>query len=277
MTTRLSGGDIQFLRELLDEIEGFVQGQMIPDGETLAAYYPDYAQIGRGTGHYLCLGAFYEPALGRELFPPGYRAPPPAGVAPPDMRRVQESSYYAWYADDAPRNPFEGSTQPDREKARGYSWIKAPRYQGKVCEVGPYARLAVLGAVGPTSSVLGRIQARVQETALLTGRMKDWLGQYEATGPTRASFRLPASGEAVGRTEAPRGSLSHYVVLRDQVIHTYQIVTPTSWNCSPKDEGNVPGVLEQAVLGTIVQDESEPIEVLRIVHSFDPCMACSVH
>ena len=278
MTTRLSADEILTLRNILDEIDAFLREKMIPDSSKLASYYPDYSQIGRGTGDFLCFGAFYDPVLGRELFPSGYkRTLPGGGGFPLDFNDVTESSYYSWYADDGTRNPFGGSTEPDKEKERGYSWIKAPRYDGKVCEVGPYARLAVLGLVDANSSVMGRILARVQEAALLARRMKEWVEQYEETGPTREVFQAPESGTAVGRTEAPRGGLAHYVIIHDYLIHKYQIVTPTSWNCSPRDGGSLPGLLEQATVGTSVQDEREPIEVMRIVHSIDPCMACSVH
>jgi hydrogenase large subunit len=148
---------------------------------------------------------------------------------------------------------------------------------GKVCEVGPLARLAVLGLVNTNSSVMSRILARVVETALLIHSMKDWLGQYEFGAPFRVPVDLPDSGTAIGRGEAPRGSLAHYVIVNEKAIQKYQVVTPTSWNCSPRDAHDVPGVLEKASAGTPVKNEKEPIEVLRVLHSFDPCMACSVH
>jgi hydrogenase large subunit len=279
MTTRLSAQERLTLRGILDELDTFVQEKMIPDVDKLAAYYQDYVEIGRGTGEFLCLGAFYDPLLGRELFPAGHmRIPPPGGhVLPVDTDRIQESAYFSWYADEGARNPFDGATEPDKDKERGYSWIKAPRYKGKACEVGPYARLAMLGLIDANSSVMGRILARVVETRILVKRMKDWLEQYEEGGQTWQIFDVPDSGMAVGRAEAPRGSLAHYVVIRDRRIHRYQMVTPTSWNCSPRDGSGLPGVLEQAIQGTTVEDKDEPIEVLRIVHSFDPCMACSVH
>jgi hydrogenase large subunit len=278
MTTQLTADELATLGILLDEIDAFLQQKMIPDADKLASYYPDYAQVGLGTGHFLCFGAFYDPVLGQELFPSGYRRTPPSGGSfPLDMNDITESSYYSWYADDGTRSPFDGSTEPDREKARGYSWIKAPRYDGKVCEAGPYARLAVLGVVNENSSVMGRILARAQEAGLLAQRMKEWVGQYEQGGATREGFLLPAAGTAIGRTEAPRGSLAHYVTVQGRLIQKYQIVPPTSWNCSPRDGSRRRGLLEQATLGTTVQNEKEPIEVMRIVHSIDPCMACSVH
>ena len=265
---------------LLNELETFVRTRMFPDLGKIAARYPDYFFIGRGTGHFLCFGAFPDPSSGKDLFPQGFRSGLPSTHSPTVpllMDKITESVAHSWYEDGGEQSPFRESTVPEREKVNGYSWIKAPRYMGKVCEVGPLARLAVLGLVNTNSSVMSRILARVVETALLIHSMKDWLGQYEFGAPFRVPVDLPDSGTAIGRGEAPRGSLAHYVIVNEKAIQKYQVVTPTSWNCSPRDAHDVPGVLEKASAGTPVKNEKEPIEVLRVLHSFDPCMACSVH
>lgn len=281
MSAPLRPAALETIANLLAEIETFVQGKMVPDAKKIASAFRDYFSIGKGTGNFLCFGAFPDPASGKLLFKKGFRAilpGPPTPPAPLQIDKIAESVGFSWYAGSGlPQSPFQGTTVPAPNKETGYSWIKAPRYMGKVCEVGPFARLAMLGLVKTTSSVMGRILARVAETAILVQAMKKWLDQYTPDGPIRVPAEAPASGASIGLGEAPRGSLAHYVTLAGGAIENYQIVTPTSWNCSPRDGQGVPGVAEKAAAGTPVANEQEPIEVLRVLHSFDPCMACSVH
>ena len=276
ITGGLDSEEIQRIDELLNEIEGFVSTKMVADLVQLETYYADYMEIGKGTGNFLCYVAFYDPDSDEYFIKSGVKG---AGgnVFPISLALITETSYHSWYLHDSPSHPFSGTTLPHKHKEKGYSWIKSPRYLGNVYEVGPFARLAVNGMVAGNSSVLGRIGARVAETQLLVQQMRNWLNQYRPADPSFVFTTQPNSGLAVGTVEAPRGGLAHFVGVNDKAITQYQVVTPTCWNCSPRDEANLPGVLEQAVMGTQVANESEPIEVLRVVHSFDPCMACSVH
>jgi hydrogenase large subunit len=126
-------------------------------------------------------------------------------------------------------------------------------------------------------SVMDRHLARAQETHRLVLAMANWLDQLRPgdsfyTNPTP---RPAAAG--IGLTEAPRGALGHWIELANGRLSGYQIITPTCWNCSPRDDGGALGPLEQALLHTGVANADEPIEVLRIVHSYDPCLACAVH
>lgn len=281
MSAALSPAASETIANLLAELETFVQGKMLPDAKKIASAYSDYFSIGKGTGNFLCFGAFPDPATGKLLFRKGFRSIVPGHPNPPaplQMDKVTESIASSWYAGSgAPQSPSQGTTVPAPDKETAYSWIKAPRYMGKVCEVGPFARLAMLGLVKTNSSVMGRILARVAETAILVQAMKKWLDLYRFDGPFRVPTETPASGTAIGLGEAPRGSLAHFVTVAGGAIDKYQIVTPTSWNCSPRDGQGTPGVAEKAAAGTPVANEQEPIEVLRVLHSFDPCMACSVH
>lgn len=276
ITGGLNAEQVENIDRLLNDIHSFIETRMVPDLARLETHYPDYYEIGKGTGHFISFGGFWDPKTNKNLFAAGYRDA--AGrIMPISSSYVTESTYYSWYQGDFPGNPFGTTTVPDKNKSRGYSWIKAPRYVGQVCEVGPFARLAVSGSVQGLSSVMGRIRARVEEARLLTVQMKTWLAAYKESGPTYVFVGQPSVGCAVGTVEAPRGSLAHYVTVCNGAIDKYQIVTPTCWNCSPKDERGCAGVLEHAAVGTSVEDEAEPIEVMRIVHSLDPCMACSVH
>jgi hydrogenase large subunit len=126
-------------------------------------------------------------------------------------------------------------------------------------------------------SVMDRHLARALETNKIAHAMLDWLEQLDLSAPAFTRANVPSSGNGVGLTEAPRGALGHWLEISRGNIASYQILTPTCWNGSPKDDAGVPGPLEKALEGTPVADPAQPVEVLRVVHSFDPCLACAVH
>jgi hydrogenase large subunit len=107
--------------------------------------------------------------------------------------------------------------------------------------------------------------------------MVGWLGQFNLSAPSFAPMSIPVSGAGVGLTEAPRGALGHWLRIGNGTVASYQILTPTCWNCSPRDHAGNPGPLEKALEGISGMDASMPIEVLRVVQSFDPCLSCAVH
>ncbi len=203
-----------------------------------------------------------------------------------------------------PTPPYERlNTEPDSK----YSWLKSPRYDDQPMEVGPLARMLVayasgharvkelVGAVlktlnvGPEAlfSTLGRVAARGIETQVLAEKMGDWvdaLGANMASGELRIHDNSkwdpgtwPADAMGAGFHEAPRGALGHWVSIHDGVINNYQCVVPSTWNAGPRDAKGRRGPYEEALLGTPVVDMKRPVEILRTVHSFDPCMACGVH
>ena len=202
-----------------------------------------------------------------------------------------------------PKPPYE-----QLDVAGGYSWMKSPRWRGKPMEVGPLARLAVLYASGhePTRalaaqalrtldlpldaifSTLGRTAARTLEAKLLADQMEAWLDQLVANikggdlSVHNAALWEPSSwpreSRGVGFTEAPRGALAHYVVIRDGLVENYQAVVPSTWNAGPRDAAQQPGPYEAALMDRHrLHDAKQPLEILRTVHSFDPCIACAVH
>jgi len=201
-----------------------------------------------------------------------------------------------------PEPPYE---QLDVDSA--YSWIKSPRYGGRPIEVGPLARVLigyaggvprlrglvdhVLGALDLPAealfSTLGRTAARGIETLYMAELIDTFLDQLEdrmGAGDTKTHAgtmwdpaEWPAEARGAGFHEAPRGALGHWIVIRDGKIARYQCVVPTTWNASPRDAAGVPGPYEAALVGTPVADPERPIEILRTIHSFDPCIACAVH
>jgi hydrogenase large subunit len=126
-------------------------------------------------------------------------------------------------------------------------------------------------------SVLGRHAARALEAKFVADSMVDWLLQLKTGKPTIVEGGIAEQGEGTGLTEAPRGSVGHWISIKDKKIDRYQVITPTAWNASPKDDKDQPGAVEQAITGTKVKDKDNPFELVRIVRSFDPCLACSVH
>jgi len=188
-----------------------------------------------------------------------------------------------------------------------YSWLKAPRYDGLPMEVGPLARTLVayasgrpgqkqlvdhvLGALGagPAAlhSTLGRIAARAIETQIMVDEMEGWVDELLANmgaGDLRICDNdkwdpstWPEDCTGAGFHEAPRGALGHWVHIRKGEIANYQCVVPSTWNAGPRDSGQERGPYEQAIIGTPIADPEQPLEILRTVHSFDPCMACGVH
>jgi Ni,Fe-hydrogenase I large subunit len=230
---------------------------------------------------------------------------------------VTHSWYTYAGGDGAGLHPYQGETQPtftgpqppfDTLNTDGkYSWLKAPRYDDRAMEVGPLARMVVAYAAGHARarqlidgtlsslgvgsealfSTLGRVATRGIETLLIAERMEGWLDQLEANvaagdltiheGTMWSPSTWPAEALGWGATEAPRGALAHWVRIGNQRIENYQAVVPTTWNGSPRDASGQRGPWEQALIGTPVADPEQPVEVLRTVHSFDPCMACAVH
>ncbi|MBZ0104111.1 MAG: nickel-dependent hydrogenase large subunit [Sulfuricella denitrificans] len=188
-----------------------------------------------------------------------------------------------------------------------YSWLKSPRWRGKAVEVGPLARVLMLYArgheqtkdlvgmalskldlpVGALYSTLGRTAARTLETKIIVDAMQGWYDQLLANikaGDVRTFNETlwepsswPALAKGVGYTEAPRGALAHWIVIKDQIIDNYQAVVPSTWNAGPRDPAGQDGPYEAALKGHKLHDPKQPIEILRTIHSFDPCIACAVH
>ena len=230
---------------------------------------------------------------------------------------VTHSWYQYSGGDAEARHPFEGETQPsytgpeppyERLHTDGkYSWLKSPRYAGEPMEVGPLARMLVayvsgrervkelvdgtLSQLGVGAealfSTLGRVAARGIETQVLVERLDGWVDDL-ADNMGRGELRIhdssrwdpstwPAECSGAGFHEAPRGSLGHWVRIKNGEIANYQCIVPSTWNAGPRDAAGNRGPYEEALLGTPVADAEQPIEILRTVHSFDPCMACGVH
>ena len=185
-------------------------------------------------------------------------------------------SYYA--ASDGKKAPKSGTTTAQFPKANAYSWLKAPRLNNKPAEAGPLARMTMTDGKNRGVSVLARHIARAEEALYVAKALPGWLDQLTASGAVYTRSSVPTgTASGVGLTEAPRGAIGHWVDLSGGKVSRYQIITPTCWNASPRDGAGLKGPLEKALISTPVQNLDEPVEVLRVIHSFDPCLSCAVH
>ena len=228
------------------------------------------------------------------------------------QKNVSECITHAWYDGDWTRHPYEEDTVPHHtpyETDKKYSWIKAPRFDGHPMQVGPLAQvlvgfaqgheatkrwaakaLATASKVAGTTltpaalhSTLGRHAARMIRTAIICElATKHWslLAENIGKGDTRI-FNEPVfpKGEqqGFGFHEAPRGTLSHWIVIDSGKIKNYQAVVPSTWNAGPRDAKDQPGPYEASLVGNPIANAEQPLEVLRTIHSFDPCIACAIH
>jgi len=290
----------------IDAARNFVNNYYLPDTVYLLRRYKEYATIGE-VGNLMSFGEF--PQSGQEegslFFRRGVIYDRVTGnVLDVDVANITESVTHSWYSGED-LNPAEGETDPNftgLETENRYSWIKAPRYQGQTMEVGPLARVMVnygtghqatvaavdafLQQVGlPLSamySLLGRTAARTIEIKIIADVLRSWSSDLipssqPFTMPFRTEFTMANSGSGAGLNEAPRGALGHWLSFADGKITNYQMVVPSTWNFGPRDANDEPGPVERALVGVPVADPERPLEVLRLIHSFNPCIACAVH
>jgi hydrogenase large subunit len=279
-------------RAYLAELIAFINNVYLPDVAALANAYADYYSIGRGHGNLLAYGVFDLDGAGQsKLLRRGRILGGTGSALAVDPKAITESVTYSWYSDTTDNlSPSSGVTQPVYPKGGAYSWLKAPRYggtsrrkgkritvtPGAPYETGPLARMWVNGEYTRGISVMDRHASRAQETLKVAHAMDVWATQL-GSGPVYQQYVTPTSASGFGLTEAPRGALGHWVDISNGKIGNYQVLTPTCWNASPRDSAGVPGPIEQALVGTPVANLDEPVEVLRVVHSFDPCLSCAVH
>ena len=295
VTCEVTADKIASFAGKLADVQAFIEDAYIPSVVLVAGRYGDHFDIGPGCKRYLSYGVFEQDGDGKMLLPAGLVGAD--GLAGVDAAKIHEHVKHSRYDESCAAPPTEGATYPDPEKDGAYSWIKAPRYDGAAAEVGPLARAmvgyvagdktikadvdAVLSALKlpaeKLSSVLGRHAARALEARWVCNAMAGWLEQLAPGEPAAVELTIPDSGQGAGMTDAPRGALGHWIQIKDKKIDRYQMVVPTTWNASPRDDKGAPGPIEQALIGAPVRDAANPFEVVRIVRSFDPCLACAVH
>src|SRR5512138_40946 len=236
--------------------------------------------MGAGCRNFLAYGVFADPLApkdaGRRLLKGGVLLN--GQLLPLDASQITEAVRYSWYTNDSGGAPStELPPRPSLKKRDAYSWIKSPRYNGEVCETGPLARMVISGRYPNQASLYDRLKARVLETELVLENVERWIDELTPGSAVYAPYANPDSAVGVGLWEAPRGANGHWVAIEGGLISRYQIIPPTNWNASPRDASGRPGPIEQAVVGAPEPDPDRPVNTERIVRSFDPCLACSVH
>ena len=327
--TAVNMAGLEQIRSVIARMREFVDQVYLPDTLAIASFYKDWFARGEGVGNFLTFGDFpmsadEDPAhwlipsgalLGRDL----------STIHPVDMHRpeeIQEFVAHSWYDYSGGKNvglhPYIGQTnlhysgpKPPFEQldvGGGYSWLKAPRWNGKAMEVGPLARVLMLYAKGhqPTRelaamalgklglplaamySTMGRTAARTLESKIIVDQMQLWYDQLMANikagelsvhdNSKWNPSSWPRQARGVGFMEAPRGALAHWVVIEEGRIANYQAVVPSTWNAGPRDPTGQPGPYEAALMDRhSLHDPKQPLEIQRTIHSFDPCIACAVH
>lgn len=291
------------------KVREWIASTMVPDLLAIAGFYLDYAKIGAGCKNFLAWGVFdeKEPGSKNRLLPSGaiFNADL-TKVEQPNPDDIIEYVSRSWYtADCGNRNPKDGLTNikyADYDVEKKYNWAKAPRLKGKPMEVGPLARMLVAyasgrpevktvvdGALAALSkaagaklgpdvliSTLGRVAARVLEAQVVADASIRWFNDLVANlkkGDTSiyTQWTTPSGSKSgVGLWEAPRGALAHWNTLSGGKISKYQVVAPSTWLYGPHDDKDVPGPQDAALIGTPVMEQAAPLEIMRVVHSFDP-------
>ena len=291
-------------KETLD----FVKNVYIPDLLAVASFYKDWGAIG-GTTNFLAWGDLPE----GEKEPDSLFMPRGvimnrnlAGMKMAKQEKVTEHVVRSWYEKDKARHPFDGETKPEHGEYKPdsgrYSWLKAPRYDDEPCEVGPLARVLVAYGKGKQEikdlvdstlkkldipvaalfSTLGRTAARGLETIAIGNAMEGWINELienikNGNTKTYNPWEMPDKAMGCGLNDVARGSLGHWIKIENKKIKNYQYVVPSTWNLGPRCAKGKLGPVEESLIGTPVADPKRPLEVLRTVHSFDPCIACAVH
>ena len=306
---------LAFMRTLMEESRNFVQQVYYPDLLAIAGAYKEWFGYGAGVTNYLAVPEFPEDSKSTSFSLVGGQITladlgTMRGIKDHRddylIRNIRESAACSWYKNPAPLHPWEGQAEPAYtafEPEGKYSWCKAPRLDGQPFQVGPLAQILVNYAAGTPRvralvdeanqrlgislkdyhSTMGRMLARGMRARIMADLSLEYLDKLIAN--IAAGDKVYANpteipdGEfqGVGFHEAPRGCLSHWIAIKDKKIANYQAVVPSTWNASPRDESGREGPYEASLAGQTLAQPDKPLEVLRTIHSFDPCIACAVH
>ncbi len=282
-------------RELYKQCADFVKNVYLKDVLAVGTgpLFP-LAKSGFGKGHvnYMAYGAFDQKNGGDPLFTPGVILGDLTKIHKFDPTKITESVKNSWYKEAKPTHPYQGEQEVDRDKTGAYSFVKSPRYDGAPLEVGPLARMLImqnptlmeLVGKGAQPGVVARHASRAIECLIVAEAMEKWIDELDAMiGKPGLKIHdtdhwdVPDSGKGAGFYDAPRGALGHWIVIENGKTKRYQAVVPSTWNASPRDEKGVRGQYEESLIGIPVPDPDNPLNIVRVIRSFDPCLACAIH
>jgi len=300
VTTTPNSLSIEKYKKLIYEASDFIKNRYLPNIISISKQYKEYFNIGKGYTNYLSFAHFPDENGENHMFTGGFVS---AGKYEKyDIEKIVESKKYSYYEDNTKNlTPIDYETfKNEQSKKDGkYSWSKAPRYGGKVVEVGAVARLittylskkrpkinAFIDKINKElnitiedyNCVMGRHLCRAIISVIIIDRLKEDLTKVEPEVSAFEEYEVPINAKGVGLTEGTRGALAHWIETDEQgFIKNYELIAPTTWNISPKADDGTHGAVEKMLIGTKIKNEKNPIELARIIRSTDPCMACSVH
>lgn len=268
VTCELTSFKMDQMQAIINRLITFISTIMIEDTMTIARYYPDYYKMGFSYPNFMSYGVFDYPDQDISYVYPGIMVE--KNHYDFDPQQINQQVQYAWYRNDNPQDA-------DMDKPGAYTFIKAPRYSGMAMEVGPLARMLISGNYTGGNSCMDRIVARTLEADKIIHIMNNLMKRIRLLPNNQRAIAMPDEATGMGLIDTTRGSLGHWVSIKDKVIDHYLTITPSNWNLSPKDGEGVPGVIEKSLLGTYIPNVNSPVEIGRIVRSFDPCVSCATH
>lgn len=268
VTADITSYKIEKVKSTISRLLSFVRSVMLEDAQTIAYYYPDYYEMGRSYTNFMSYGSFDYSDEDIFYVSPGILMDGIRYPLAPEL--ISEQVTHSWYQNDS-------IDQADLSKQDAYSFVKAARYNGLPMEVGPLARMLLAGSYQGGNSCMDRIMARVLETEKILSIMEKLADRIGVIPNSQREIPMPDIAHGAGLIDTTRGSLGHWVSIRNQMIEHYEIITPSNWNLSPRDAAGTPGVIEAALTGTVINDMQNPVEIGRIVRSFDPCVSCATH
>lgn len=277
-TVNMDIPQITALKFTIKEIKSFIENKMLEDINTVAYYYKDYFNMGKGYGNFMDFGVFnnYNDSSIRYSIPATQINGKKDKV---DFNLIKESLYSSWleskeeYITPGVSEP----PAPNTNKNTGYSWVTAPRYNGYALEGGPLARMTINGYYKNGISAMDRLVARVLEAKKICDSVEILIEMLEISNAVQKEWIIPKEAHGMGSTGAARGCLAHWIDIKEGVVDNYTVIPPSNWNLSPMDNKGIKGPVEYALIGTNIDDIKNPVEIGRIVRSFDPCLNCAAH
>lgn len=268
VTTIIDAYKLEKVKSIIRQIRDFAYGAMEEDMEILAEYYSDYFTKGMSYANYMSYGLFDK-----------YDSPDLTYVEPGVMVDGIRYPFQADLITEHDRYSYYGSDEQevDTSKADAYTFVKAPRYNGCPMEVGPLARMILSGEYAGGNSCMDRVYARVTETQKIITILGNMADLVELKPNNQQVYLMPQEAKGMGLVDTTRGALGHWLEIENQVIGHYNIITPSGWNLSPRGDDDIPGPVENSLIGTILDNMDAPVEIGRIVRSFDPCVSCATH
>lgn len=251
--TNISAGKISKIKSILSEIKEFVKNKMFQDGYTIARYYNDYFLKGESYGNMMSYGLYGSSYIEPQVYLNG--------------------KHYKLNENYISENASE---------KQDYSFINAPRYNGYAMEVGPLARMYLCGRYKRGISAMDRMLARILETELIIEILEEKINNLEEIINSKVAlettkYDILENTQGKGLIDTVRGSLGHWLSIKNGKIEDYNIITPSTWNLSPIDSNGIHGAMEMALIGTTIEDLKNPVELGRIIRTFDPCVSCATH